>query len=420
MGKLHAIGVGLAAVAVCGCGGPEPKPPRQVAPKPFAGATEPTTSQLKQAKQVADAVNEFAFRLANKVAAGNAQGNMLVSPLSISVAHSMLLAGTTGDTQKELLSALAYGSLAPPDVHQGMFALAYTATRNPQSELCIANGLFVLQPLKLNPGFVKTLRESYDADIARLNGAGPDSVAKINDWVREKTRGMIPKVVDELDPKDVFVLTNAASFIGNWEEPFEPSNTRDGDFALAGGRKIKTPMMNGEKSFRYSNVKGQTFLELPYEQQAYRMVVLMPAAGSSPVALLRNLGASRWTAMLGHLREEDGIVSLPKFTLDADYDLIPYMESLGVKKLFSRQAELGGVGEVGSQAGIEMDVHLSHIEVDEEGTKAAAATAMAKPGEAEPSPLEVKIDRPFLYAIVHQKTGVIVFLGICNDPTQNK
>jgi serine protease inhibitor len=418
MGNNLASIIGLTALVVCGCGVSGKTTVRMKGPQSFADAKPPTESQAKAGKQAADSVNEFAFRLAKAVEGSKPQTNLLVSPLSVSIAHSMLLAGATGDTQKEIWQALAYKSLLPPDVHDGMFALAYDATHTAGRELQTANALFLLQPVKVKPPFEKTLRDKYDADVKQLNGAGQESVAAINDWANEKTAGMIPKVFDQLDPEAVFVLANAATFIGRWKKPFDPSDTEDGDFTLAGGRKITVPMMSAQEvPVKYSDEKGLVALALDYESREYQFVVLMPTDGSDTSTLLGSLNATKWKAIVEGMREDEGNLTFPKFTFDASYDLIPVLKSLGVKKLFEQKAEFGGVLDKGPDAWVGRDVHLTHIEVDEEGTKAAAVTS-EEMATAIPRPM--KIDRPFLYAIVHQKTGVIVFLGICNDPTQNK
>ena len=421
----------IACVALCGfvalagisCRGKHGalRPEHPKWPLMFANSPKPTKEQVANGRKTADAVDEFAFHLARETARQRPGGGFLVSPLSVATCHAMLLSGATGMTRKDLAAALALGDPEPEAVDDGMFALAYQVTHTDSRELQIANAFFPVGPLKINRAFQNVLRQSYDADTIQLDGVGPDSLAKVNGWVDDKTAGMIPKVLDHIDDQAVYLLANAATFDGAWDTPFDEGDTRDAPFTLSSGANVQVPTMRlDEVDVGWCAQNGFAAVVIPYRARNFTFVVLLPDRASNPSKVLSRLTRARWTTLLKDASYDEAKLSLPRFRFDGSYDLIPTMSSLGARRLF-HDAELGGISDQASNASVGQDVHATHIEVDERGTRAAAATELdTKTDTTSPNPKDIKIDRPFLYAIVHKQTGTIVFLGVCMDPRQTR
>jgi serpin B len=360
-----------------------------------------------------DAIDAFAFRLARAVQKQDPKGNMLICPYSAFVAHSMLLAGATGETQRELQSALAVAD--PVDaVHAKVHDLTASLTSNSSDEIRVANAFYSMQPIDLDPAFLGTLRHDYAAEFFQLHGTDSDSLAKVNGWVRDKTAGMVPKLLDRLDPQTVCAIVNASCFVGKWYEPFDPKNTKIEPFTLAGGTVVQVPIMHlGETGMWHYKDDRVEAVKLGYRPGAFEMIVLLPAAHVDVSALLGSLDAERWRKIVGKYDGADVYLSMPKFAMDEKYDLIPALKSMGISRLFGG-AELSGMSASAQGLRVDKDVHATHIEVDEKGTRAAGVTASLTCGPA--PPVHFDLNRPFIYAIVEQKSNLVLFLGICGDP----
>jgi serine protease inhibitor len=383
---------------------------------PFAGRPTPTDEQRAAAKDVTAAINDFAFKLAHQVAKERKSGNMLISPLSVSTAHSMLLAGTTGNAKKELAGVLGYGKLNDDAIHGGMFALNYEAQRAEGGQFNAANAFMMLDKRPIKDAFRKLLKEDYDAEFRTLPGASSESLKQINDWVRTHTDGMIPKVLDRFPDQAVFVLMNASAFAAKWEKEFDPADTRDDAFKTGDGKEKQVPMMNlheAEVLAQFHDDYEVTSAELPYKGKEFGMVVLLPPAGTSVWQYLAGLDGPKWSQIVSKLKPNEIDVVLPKFTFDDGFDLVSLLQPMGAKGVFVGGGLLGISNEM-PETMVAVDIHKTHIEVDEKGTRAAAVTAAVTTDAAS---MPFRVDRAFVYAIVHKPSGVIVFLGVCSDPT---
>jgi serine protease inhibitor len=383
---------------------------------PFAGKPAPTDEQKAAAKDVAVAVNDFAFKLAHQLAKERKGGNMLISPLSVATAHSMLLAGTTGDAKKELADVLGYGKLGDASIHGGMFALNYEAQRAENGQFRAGNAFMPLDNSPIKAGFSRILRDNYDAADFRLPGATPESLLQINNWVKVRTDNMIPEIITEFPSQCRFVLLNASAFSARWENEFDPSKTRDDSFTTSAGKQVSVPLMRlGEVEFpaAYDEDGVVTAAELPYKGGAFALVVLLPPANENVWTYLSRFDGRKWSETLAGLRKMELDVVLPRFSFDDSHDLVPLLGALGAKRMFVGGSLLG-ISDKMPETFVAVDIQKTHIEVDEKGTRAAAATDMVATDAAA---MFFDVNRAFIYAIVHKPTGVIVFLGVCGDPT---
>jgi serpin B len=393
------------------------RPPR--GPQAFTNSPAPTREQHEAGAKVAACVNDFAFRLAREALRENRRSGVLVSPLSVAMAHAMLLAGAKGSAARDLAHALGAGSMLPADVQTGMFALGYLSTHAEQQELQLANAFFPVGPLQIKPTYKQVLTDDYDAELMELRGTGPDSLAKINDWGTQRTAGMIPQVLDHLNSQALCVLVNAATFDGAWKTPFDRNETKSAPFTLAGGNAVQVPMMNmSDAEISLGDTAEGTWAVMPYTGNVYSMVVILPRPGLTPDQVLAALKPDDWSKNLRELNHYTLKLSFPKFTFDARYDLIPVMTALGAGRIY-RESDFSGIAEGLKGGFIGQDVHAAHIEVDETGTRAAATTAEEEATDTVLRRDRFVVDRPFVYAIVGPNQ-VIAFLGVCDDPRRTK
>lgn len=368
----------------------------------------------------ADDNADFAFALYARLPA---RGNLFYSPYSISSAFGMVYAGAAGETAAELAGALRFRG-DPDELHRGFQEtnadLNAWGSRG-AIKLSVANALWgeLSQPFRKD--FVALCARRYGGGLRSVSflGAAEGARREINAWAEERTAGRIKDLVPPPLPGDTkLILTNAVYFKGDWVAKFNKAATRPEPFHKAGGGTSKAPLMRQTGSFRYAEFDGFQALELPYNGERLAMLVLLPRTQDGLPALEKKLSARALEGWGGALAERRVEVYLPKFTLDQGFSLNQALAALGARLAFDPDRAdfspmTGKRGFYISQA-----VHKAFVAVDEEGTEAAAATAvMMAPGAAAlPAPPAVfRADRPFLF-LIRDIRGNVLFLGRLADP----
>ncbi|MHC4945509.1 MAG: serpin family protein [Planctomycetota bacterium] len=344
------------------------------------------------------------------------EGNLFISPFSVSSALAMTYAGARGETEKEMARALrielAQNALPPA------FKKLFSDLENHCGEsnrLAIANGL-CLTGGDVGAEFKKLLVDYFAAETFK------GEVNRINEWVSTKTEGRIKEILKKLMPNTVCVLLNAIYFKGAWETPFDEKNTSEQPFTLATGKTVKVPLMQRKRHFRIMKEKGFSVLELPYEGEHLAMIVLLPDKHDGLVMLERKLDAKlyqRIVRILESKRLENVMVHLPRFRIESDLmDLVPPLKSLGMHIAFDPlKADFQGMGWAKGELWISQVKHRAFVEVNEEGTEAAGATAVEMQTRSRPQYSIFRADHPFLFIIRDKTTGSILFLGRVVDPS---
>jgi len=356
--------------------------------------------------------SDFAFSLYR--ALGKAQGNMCISPFSISAALAMTYAGAEGNTAKQMAAALrlAQDQQALHRAFKGLIDTLDTKVMGPGQELDLANGLCLIHD-SLSPAFISVLKNNYYAEV--FHG----ELEAINAWVKQKTKGNIPAILEQLAPNSVCVLLNAVYFKGMWQTPFKKDQTREMEFAVSAGKKVNAMFMYRKSKTRLFQGKDFQVLDLPYEGNRLSFVALLPGAVNGLPVLEQTVTADSLAHWLAEMNSRETMVFLPKIKLTADYDLVPYCKKLGMIDAFLQGiADFRGMGFGKGVVWISQIRHKAVMTVDEEGTEAAAATAVAMMRHGAPSDTPVfKADHPFLFVIRDNATGTIVFLGKVADPS---
>ncbi|MCZ7648410.1 MAG: sigma-70 family RNA polymerase sigma factor [Planctomycetota bacterium] len=398
---------------------------------PLKGDMNPATEEEKQA--IAAGVNALGMDLYAKLAGGQ-ERNFFFSPYSISTALGMTYAGAKGNTAREMEQGLRF-KLAGERFHAACAGLiqelnAPRKDGQPRGfKLAVANRLFGAKKYEFLPAFLELNEKQYGAPLERLDFAGATEASRkaINTWVEDRTQEKIKELIlaGQLTPDAVLVLVNAIYFKGDWSSPFSKSNTRPEPFHLTALKRVDAPTMHRTLKARYyEDADVLQALELPYVNGELSMLILLPRRVDGLAGIEGRLSVGNLDTWRGGMREEDVQVALPKFkvTWGAE-DIRPALQKLGVKDLFAYgPCDLSGM-DGSRMLYVSLVLHKAFVDVNEEGTEAAAATAVVvKPGAPPPrerkEPKVFKADRPFVFAIRDNASGAILFMGRVADPTK--
>lgn len=371
----------------------------------------------------------FAFDLFRLAAAGGE--NTLLSPYSIAAALTMTYAGARGDTAAEMRDVLHLG-LSDERVHTARneldLRIASVPAPIPDDDrepfaIRVANSLWGQRGYPFLESFLTLLAAEYDAGMNLVDFAAAAEQARraINAWVEDQTEGRIVDLIPEGVVTDLtrLVLVNAIWFTANWAEQFAPEDTADGPFALVDGTTVTVPVMHGSFRLPYAEGDGYVAVRLPYAGDA-SMVIVLPDAGRFD-EIVGGFGAADLAAVASGEADHQVDLALPSFEFRSEFALKPALRQLGMVAAFTEPSLPGGADLTGMTEQRELFVHevvhQAYIAVDEEGTEAAAATAVIIGLESMPPPATVTVDRPFLFLIEHGGTGEILFIGQVTDPS---
>ncbi|XP_050092124.1 serine protease inhibitor 42Dd-like isoform X1 [Anopheles aquasalis] len=357
--------------------------------------------------------NDFAVQLYKQVSAKNAGQNVVISPLSISGCLSLAAMGAGGLTAEELFAGLRYGKADQRQQVAESYGRLMQRLASDKT-LAMANKLFVKEGYKVKSSFNEVATGSFQSEAQALNFAqNVESAKTINDWVEGKTNNKIKDLIapDMLDDLTRMVLVNAVYFKGTWTYQFDPARTRPMPFWISATESLDVPMMNIKKHFGYNNFedKGFSALELTYNGSDVTMLVLLPNERDGLAALEEKLPSLNLAEITSQLYKQEVEVFLPKFKIEFSLDLNDDLTELGMGRMFTDSAEFPELLEGNEPLKVSKVVHKAFIEVNEEGTEAAAATGMIMMLRCLPMHPYFTADHPFVYFLRHQQQ--IYFAG---------
>ena len=370
----------------------------------------------------------FAFDLMRQVVQAQPDANIFLSPFSVSTVLQMAENGAKGQTKKEMQQVLKTSGLPPGAMHESFKDVNAELLSRKGVTLNLANGIWFQQGLQLKPDFITDDKKFFLAELAGVDFAKPQSAQIINDWADQQTKGKIKDVVRyPFPPLTRLILANAIYFKGKWSAPFDKQLTKPRDFHLSQGKVKSTQMMSLQMQFRYRESADFQAVQLSYVGRL-KMEILLPAKNSSPQKLLDSLKnqEGRKNALL-RFQVREGTLMLPKFKLDYETQLNEPLKALGMKSAFGNTADFSGMAD--EPLLISEVKQKSFVEVNEEGTEAAAVTGLTfRTWGIErdpPKPFEMIVDRPFLFSITDDSSIAwdddlhesILFMGVVNDPT---
>jgi serpin B len=376
-------------------------------------------SSLKPVETLIAANNAFAIDLYQRL--DKHEGNLVFSPYSISTALAMTYAGARGRTEEEMGQVLHF-ILPQKELHEAFRALQADVLRNRRPgalNLHTANSLWRQDGYRFLATYLQLLNRIYGTEpfVVDFVQKAEEARLAINDWVAENTAGKIPDLIAPgvLDAATTLVLCNAIYFRGLWAYQFDPKQTVEGDFYVSPRDTIKTPMMQHTARLRFGAFGSCMAVELPYVGDELAMVLLLPDVPDGMRALEESLSASGLSAWLSDLFSTDPApvrVVMPRFGGTSRFELADTLAAMGMPHAFHGADFSGMTGN--RDLFISNIIHQAYIEVNEEGTEAAAATAVVmKRGRV----TEFVADHPFLFLIIDRKTGSILFIGRVIDPS---
>jgi serine protease inhibitor len=366
--------------------------------------------------------NTFAFDLHSRINAG--KENLIYSPYSISTCLAMTYAGARGQTELQMARTLHF-TTNQAQLHAAFATLQKQlneAEKQQGIQLNVANALWGQKGHPFLPAFLQIAQQNYDARVNQVDfGTESESARKeINDWVSKKTNGKIEEILPSgsLGALTRLVLVNAIYFKGQWATQFDKSKTAPADFAVSSSQKVKAPLMNLKAKFKFAEKDTFQLLEMPYKGGELSMVVLLPKEVDGIRKLESSLNQKELSGWLSQALNREVNVFLPKFKITAEFELDKTLAAMGMVDAFSSKADFSGM-DGARDLFISSVVHKAYVEVNEEGTEAAAATATTmRATSIQLPPPTFRADHPFLFLIRDVKSGSILFMGRVADPTK--
>lgn len=360
--------------------------------------------------------NSFAFSLYNKTMGMNSR---VVSPLSVTYLMSMLANGADGETQQQILATLGWAGegIQQPSLQDindySRMLIEKTARLDKAVTVEIANYVAVNKEFKLNSKFQKSVERDYKAGVESLNFTSPSTLKRINDWCNDRTHGMIPSIINEVDPDAVSYLMNAIYFNGTWKDKFSKEETKQEMFRGYTRDIQYVDMMHRHGEYFYADGDGYSAVSIPYGNGAFRMTVILPTEGSFLRDVMASMDGGKFQALQRSMEKCNVDLKIPRFTTEVDLPLNDIISALGAPLIFSPQADFSQFAR--GDFYVSKMFQKAKIEVSEEGTKAAAVTAaimmMSAMRPEKKRNVVFHADSPFAYIISENSTGSIYFMG---------
>lgn len=370
--------------------------------------------------QLVDANNAFGLELFRKITQLSPKENIMVSPLSVSLALGMAYNGANGDTKTEMEQAMKLNGLTPEQINQS-YKMLVEALQSLDEDVIfeIANAIFYMNGFNIKQNFLDLNHTYYDAEVDDLDFSSPSALETINGWVAEKTHDKISRIIDNLSPDDRMVLLNAIYFYGTWTTRFDEEGTKMKDFTIADGTVKEVATMSKEDKLPYTTNDLFSAIQIPYGDGQYNMTVMLPQEGKTPADVIDELDNDNWKNWAGDFEEQGHVVvNLPRFKFGFDTGLNQALKEMGMIKAFSQTAaDFSGISD--QYLYISSAIHKTYIDVNETGTEAAAVTALVFTTTSsgnEPPKIYFSVDRPFVFAITEKDTNAILFIGEVKNP----
>ena len=404
----------LAGVLVASCGdGSTTAPAEEIEGLPRALSASETL--------LVEAGNDFAFRFLGQLYGSAPDSNLFVSPLSASMALGMTLNGAAAETYEQMRTTLGFGAMSLDQINQGYRDLMdLLRALDPRVEMGIGNSIWYREGFPVRADFLGRARTYFDAEVAALNFAAPGAAGTINGWVSAETRGKIKEIVeDPIDAAAIMFLINAIYFKGDWTVRFPKSKTAQAPFHSLDGSTGTVPLMEVTDTFAYRETETYQAVDLPYGGKAFSMTVVLPKAGQELEELVASLDPQSWNQLVAGLSPMEGTVRLPRFRLEWGKKLNDDLKTLGMPAAFiGGQADFSGLSDEALQRGLYISQvrQKSYVDVDEEGTEAAAVTVVEIRETSAPQRFDFRADRPFLFVIRERFSQTILFAGVLVEP----
>jgi len=397
------------------------KQPASFAASDARARPSPQISNQVANEKLVTANTKLTFKLFSEILKKQHSENIFISPASLAIALNIVYNGAGGETQEAIAKTLELQGTNLQEINQANADLKASLNNpDPKVQLSIANSLWTKESIPFKPEFLQIIQNFYQAEVKNLNFSNPTAPSMINNWVNQSTNGKIDKIVDVIEPNTTFILLNAIYFKGNWTEQFPKEATQLRPFTLLDGTQKQHPMMRHQDSASFPYYENELFqaVSLPYGEGRMSMYIFLPNQGVSLKTFYEKLNAENWQQWMNQFNNFDNsgggvLISLPRFKLEYAIDLKDALKALGMEIAFTKEANFSGM--TSSSVSIDKIKHKTFVEVNEEGTEAAAVTEVSG---VRSGPIEMNVNRPFFFAIRDNQTGSILFVGSIVEPKE--
>ncbi|MCK5811665.1 MAG: serpin family protein [Clostridiales bacterium] len=363
---------------------------------------------------VITANSKFSFEFFKEINKSDQNKNVFISPYSISSALSMLYNGANGQTESEMASMLHYDKITDEDLNNGMMYLRKRLESIKNVELSIDNSIWIRENFPIKESFIDISKFVFDAYVTEIDMDNPKAADTINDYIKKKTNGMIDKMLDPPINSDVIMyLINTIYFDGKWTNPFNEENSTNDLFTNYDGSNVEVNMMYLQTDYFYGEKNNEKIIEVPYGDGEVSMYLILPDVGQDINEFIDELSHEKWLDLRYDVLEENKqevTLSMPSFKIEYGIkEISGELQTLGMKEAFKDYADFTGIA---NNIYVSRVLHKAVIEVDEVGTKAAAATVVEMKLTSMPmDPLTFTANRPFIYIIADNTDDTILFMG---------
>jgi len=368
----------------------------------------------KSQTQIIDAGNHFGFKLLREVSAEKPEENIFLSPLSVSMALGMTMNGAVGATYDSMRIVLGFGSMTEQEINEAYKTIMTILTKaDPDVLFEIANAIWIREEFQVEDSFLEINRQFFDARAEALDFSNQTTVDYINEWVSEKTHEKIPTILDEISADVIMYLMNAIYFNGSWTREFAPENTDEKPFYLNDGGEMTIDMMSATDTLPYFETETFQAVDLPYGEGNFSMTILLPRPNEDINTLIANMDFDTWLQWIENFEKQKALINLPKFSLNFKMELNDVLKTMGMEIAFTPGlADFSHINEpAGQRLFISEVLHKTFLQVDEQGTEAAAVTSVAMTLSAAPTGIYMIVNRPFLCVIRERNSNTVLFAG---------
>lgn len=378
---------------------------------------DPIRNLTSAERELVGSSNTFGFKLFKEIVRQEADSNIFISPLSVTMALGMTLNGANGETRDSMAETLELSGMSMEEINDSYRSLIdFLSSLDEKVKFQIANSIWPRLGFPVEEEFIDVNETHFDAEVRELDFGDPQSVDIINDWVNNNTEGKIKEILEEIPVNIVMLLINAIYFKGDWTAKFDPDDTEDAPFHLSDGTTTECKMMEQENTVRFLATEDFSAIELPYGDGDFSMVILLPNQGVELDAVIDRFSDENWNTWIASFYEADILLRIPKFELEYEIELNDVLKALGMGIAFNGYlADFTGINRYGNLF-IDFVKHKTYVRVDEEGTEAAAVTVVAIIKTSEEPLTTFVVDRPFAFVIRESHSGTLLFMGKIVEP----
>lgn len=367
-------------------------------------------------KEIANSSSSFGLKIFKKIIQAEGEKNIFISPLSISMALGMTMNGADGETYNAMRSTLEFDGISQQQINESYQSLIELLTGvDSKVVFKVANSIWYRQELNFEKEFIDLNKKYFDAVISPLDFNNDNSVDIINNWVNQNTDGLITEIIKTIPAEAIMYLINAVYFKGTWQFEFEKEKTIDDYFTSSNDRQLPCKLMVQENDYSfYANEQFQ-MIDLPYGEGAYSMTIILPK--NNIEAIVSILNEQNWNSWIDNLSEQTGTLLLPKFKLEYKLLLNDVLKAMGMSIAFDPgNADFTKLYNGIGNAFISKVEHKTFIELNEEGTEAAAVTSVEISFDSAGGGFVMRVDKPFIFAIREMNSNSILFIGQIFEP----